>query len=123
MARTLPIEREIDMDLRSYYHQIRERATELRGEFLVVASLATPDGGKAGVLTEVTRQQAAKLIVERRARPATEEETQEFLQEKKERHRAAEEQVAASRLHLTVVSDKTFRMLESKVPQNKKTEG
>ncbi|MCC6389523.1 MAG: hypothetical protein IT167_02885 [Bryobacterales bacterium] len=112
------------MDLKSYYHQIRERAAELSGDFLVVASLATPDGGKAGVLTEVTRQQAAKLIVERRARPATEEETTEFLQEKKERHTAAEEQAAASKLHLTVVSDKTFRMLESNAPpSNKKTEG
>ncbi|MCZ2155385.1 MAG: hypothetical protein LC114_16030 [Bryobacterales bacterium] len=112
------------MDLKSYYHQIRERAAELPSDFLVVASLATPDGGKAGVLTEVTRQQAAKLIVERRARPATGEETTEFLQEKKDRHKSAEEQAAASRLHLTVVSDKTFRMLESKAPvSNKKTEG
>jgi len=112
------------MDLKSYYHHIRERAAELPGDFVVVVSLATADGGKAGILTEVTRQQAAKLIVERRAKPATEEEANEFLQEKKERHRAAEEQAAASRLHLTVVSDKTFRLLESKAPpSNKKTEG
>jgi hypothetical protein len=111
------------MDLKTYYHHIRERAAELPDEFVVVASLATPDGGRAGVMTEVTRQQAAKLIVERRARLATDEETNEFLQDKQERHKTAEEQAAASRLHLTVVSDKTFRLLESQAPPSKKTEG
>jgi hypothetical protein len=66
------------MDLRVYYRKIREVESGLSGEFVVLVSKDTPDGGKAGVLTEVPRYQAAKLIVEDKARAATEAEVREF---------------------------------------------
>jgi hypothetical protein len=66
------------MDLRHYYARIRETEATLEGDFVVVVSCETPDGGRAGVASEVPRALAAKLIVERQARAASEEERREF---------------------------------------------
>ena len=67
------------MDLRVFYQKMRKLEQEIVGEHVVVVSLETPDGGKAGVRTEVTRENAAKMIVEGRARMATKSESAEYL--------------------------------------------
>ena len=51
------------MDLRGYYQKIREVESKIADAFAVIMSLETPDGGKAGTQTEVTRSLAAKMIV------------------------------------------------------------
>ena len=72
------------MDLRVYYQQIRAVEREIVDRDAVVVSVATRDGGKAGVLSEVPRGLAAGLIVDGRARLATSEEVAQF-------HTAADE--------------------------------
>ena len=57
------------MDLKLYYQKIRDLERDLKADYAVVVSLETPDGGKAGVRTEVPARTAAKMIVEGRARP------------------------------------------------------
>ena len=52
------------MDLRAYYQKIRDVEAKIPGPYAVVVSLATPDGGKAGMLTEVPRRVAAKMVVD-----------------------------------------------------------
>jgi hypothetical protein len=66
------------MDLRQYYAKIRQMETSLEGDFVVVVSCETPDGGRAGVANEVPRALAAKLMVERQVRAASDEERREF---------------------------------------------
>jgi hypothetical protein len=66
------------MDLRQYYAKIRQLEGSLEGDFIVVVSCETPDGGRAGVASEVPRALAAKLIVEQQVRAATDEERREF---------------------------------------------
>ena len=66
------------MDVRAYYQKIRKVEAELAERFVVVVSRETPDGGKPGVLTEVSRGLAAKLIVEDQAALASPEEAAEF---------------------------------------------
>jgi hypothetical protein len=58
------------MNLRSYYQKIRETAQGIEAGDVWVESLETRDGGKAGVFTEVSRQLAAKLIVDGKAKLA-----------------------------------------------------
>jgi len=58
---------------------MRKLEQEITGEHVVLVSLETPDGGKSGVKTEVTRENAAKMIVEGRARMATKSEAAEYL--------------------------------------------
>ena len=52
------------VDLRQYFKKIRDIESGLADLFPVVVSLETPDGGKAGIKTEVPSQVAAKMIVD-----------------------------------------------------------
>ena len=66
------------MDLRTWYKKVRDAEADLTGEHFVIVSLATSEGGKEGVRTEVPRSIAARLIAETRARIASEQEALEF---------------------------------------------
>jgi hypothetical protein len=66
------------MDVRIYFQKIRRIEAGIALPHTVVVSLDTPDGGKAGVMTEVSRATAAQLVVDGKARLGTEEETSEF---------------------------------------------
>jgi hypothetical protein len=65
-----------EMDLRVYYQKIRSEEAKIPGKFAKVTSLATPDGGKPGMMTEVPRRVAAKMIVDGTAKLAAEGETE-----------------------------------------------
>ena len=56
------------MDLRFYFNKIREISSSIPADFVSVISLETSDGGRAGVVSEVSRRDAARLIAEGRAR-------------------------------------------------------
>ena len=62
------------MDIRAYYQKIRETTGSIPADHVVVVSHDTPDGGKGNVRTEVSREAAARLIVEGKARLASETE-------------------------------------------------
>ncbi|HML15631.1 MAG TPA: hypothetical protein VK419_01345 [Bryobacteraceae bacterium] len=66
------------MDLRAYYQKIRRIEAGLRDPSVVIVSRETPDGGRAGVKTQVPRALAARMIVEEKADLATPEEAEEF---------------------------------------------
>lgn len=66
------------MNIREYYDKQREVLERLPNGFVLIVSEETPDGGRAGVRSEVQRSLAAKLIAEGRAREASSEETAEF---------------------------------------------
>lgn len=88
------------MDVRAYYQKIRKMEAELPERFVVIVSRETPDGGKAGVMTEVARSLAAKLIVEDQARLASPEETTQFraATEQQRRELVAQESPASTGL-------------------------
>jgi len=91
------------MDIRVYYRKIREREEEITDDPTVVRSLDTADGGKAGVFIEVSRRNAAKLIVEGRAEKASSEEMAKFRQSVKEAQITVQEAEAARRMEFTFV--------------------
>ena len=74
------------MDLKQYYAKIREQQQALDRDYVVVVSKPTADGGKAGVLTEVTKQAAAKLVVDGRAEIATAEQANEYYEALRQTH-------------------------------------
>ena len=69
------------MDLLAYYEKIRKIEALIEAVFAVVTSRATPDGGRAGVMTEVPRAAAARLIAEEKADLANPEEAAQFRAE------------------------------------------
>jgi hypothetical protein len=66
------------MDLRQYYLAIQTIEETIKDNPVVVVSAATADGGRAGILSEVTSHTAARLIVEGKAVLATKEQTAIF---------------------------------------------
>jgi hypothetical protein len=99
------------MDLRAYYQKIREIEQTIPEDVAVVVSQRTPDGGRAGVLTEVTRAVAAQLISELRARLATPEEARAHRTAHAEAARAAKFDEIRSGMQLTVLSEDDARAL------------
>lgn len=91
------------MDMRVYYRKIREVEASLLEDPLVVVSLETSDGGRAGVLTEVSRRNAAKLVVDGRVNIAGVEVAEKFRQDARDAKIVAEEKEAAKRMEFTFV--------------------
>jgi hypothetical protein len=100
------------MDLKAYYEKLRRIEAEMTDRDVVVVSLETPDGGKPGVKIEVPREIAARLIVESRARLASDDETADFRAETVEAKRQADQAAAASRMQLTVLSEADMKTLK-----------
>jgi hypothetical protein len=69
-----------------------------------VVSNETADGGKPGVLTEVTPGIAAKMVVQGAARLATAQEAMAFRAAQVEAKRVADQAAAAAKVQFTVVS-------------------
>jgi len=99
------------MDLRAYYRKLREVEASLAEEYPVIVSQETPDGGKEGVRNEASRSVAARMIVEGKARLATEEEAAEYRRELEEARRRAERAAAASRIQVTVIPEAELKAL------------
>ena len=79
------------MDMRVFYQKIRALESTIPDLYVVVISLETPEGGKAGMPTEVRRDLAAKLVVEGRARLATPEETNAFRNQYRQHSRKGQQ--------------------------------
>lgn len=100
------------MDLRHFYSEIAIVEAEIEGKDAVVVSLETSDGGKPGAVTEVPRAVAARMVVEKRARLATEEEAEWYRLEAAEAHRRSLETQLAQRVQVTVVSENELQTLK-----------
>lgn len=97
------------MDLKTYYGNIRAVEATLEGQYIVVVSLATSEGGKAGVAAEVPRYVAAKMINDQRARAATPEETELFHLESEDRRERFEQEEEARRMRVMVIPASDLR--------------
>ena len=108
------------MDVRLYYQKIRELERNFKGTFPVVVSQETPDGGAAGVKTEVPVHIAARMIVDGRAVLASETEAKDFVEQNKAAKNTADQVHAARRMNVTVVSDSDLQVLKDLQPSSKK---
>lgn len=93
------------MDLRQYFRKIREIEANMPDQHVFVTSLETPDGGRAGVITEVPREVAAKMITEGRAQLSTKTERDQFIETQKAARAAAQRAELAQKLQVTIISD------------------
>jgi len=91
------------MNLKSYYHKIHEFESSIVEPFVVLVSQETADGGKEGLLTEVPKAVAAKMIADGRAQLASEEAAREFHEKKAKAKRAADTDASATRMPMTLV--------------------
>lgn len=99
------------MDLKLYFHKIRTVEATIAGDHAVVVSMETSDGGRPGQLSEVSRSVAAKLVVQGKARLASEEEAEEFQAATRDAKKAADESAMHDRVQLHVLQDADIRLL------------
>jgi hypothetical protein len=66
------------MDLQLHYNKMRQEESRMTTEFPVIISHETADGGRAGIMAEVTRRIAARFITLGLARIANGEEEKTF---------------------------------------------
>jgi hypothetical protein len=101
------------MDLRVYFEKMREIEDSIREPFVIVCSLETGDGGKAGNFTEVARANAARLMVEGRARLANETEVREYKERSDRTRVEAEQLLAKSKMQFTLLTEQESKALRS----------
>jgi uncharacterized Fe-S cluster-containing radical SAM superfamily enzyme len=107
------IEKGRKMDLRMFYQKLRKIEQEIVDPHVVVVSNETPDGGRAGQKSEVSRNIAAKLVVEGKARLASVEEGTEYRSLIDQAIQAAEQRNLAQKIQVNVVSEADFRTIKS----------
>ena len=105
------------MDLRQYFRKLREVEAGITEEFPLVVSAGTSDGGKPGVVSEVPRAVAAKLIIDGRAALASAEEREAFVAKQNANREVAEKADLAKRIQVAILSDPNL------VAAGKKTSG
>lgn len=93
------------MDLKQYYKKLREIESGLKDEDVLVISLDTADGGKAGVVSEVPRDVAAKMILEGRGVLAGEKEKQAYFERQAATKKAAQKAELARRIQVAIIAD------------------
>jgi hypothetical protein len=101
------------MDLRLYYQKIRDKQAEIGQAFPVIVSHETPDGGKAGTLTEVPAAIGAKMLVDGIARLARREEAEEFHLARAAAKQAVEAAMEAAKVRLSVLPTALLNQLQS----------
>ena len=107
------------MDLKQYFRKMREIECNISEPFPVVLSLETPDGGKPGMLTEVSRFNAAKMIIEGRAVLANEGEKVAYREQQAALRSAAEKAELAKRVQVAILTDSDF---SASTPAKKNTD-
>jgi len=101
------------MDLRVFFQKLRKLEREIVDPHVVVVSHETSDGGRPGQLAEVSRSNAARLIIEGHAHLATAEEATEFRAAEQKALEDAQQRLRAEKIHVNVISDADLRALKS----------
>jgi hypothetical protein len=99
------------MDVKTYYQKIRDTEAAIVADYVIVISKATDDGGKSGVPVQVSRQVAAKMLVEGSAVLATNSQTNAFQQQQTTDLKAAQDVAESAKVSVTMVSSTDLKKL------------
>lgn len=100
------------MDLRVFYQKLRKIEQEIADPNVIIVSNETPDGGRAGQKSEVSRCIAARSILEGRARLATAEETATYRAGVEAALKEAEQRAMAQRVQVNVITEADLRVIK-----------
>jgi hypothetical protein len=107
------------MDLKQYFRKLNDTQALIEEQYPLIVSLETSDGGKAGVIMEVSRQEAARAIVESRGVLANDEQKKAYFDQEAGRKKSAEKAELSRRLQVAIISESDLR---NAVAQSKKEE-
>src|SRR5947207_6351446 len=109
------------MDLKTYYRKLRDLEATLPDE-VVVISKETPEGGRAGHITEAPRHVAARLIVEGAAEQASAADAEQFREQVRENQVEERRRRAAASIQVNVITEDQARALVSKSSPHRSTQ-
>jgi hypothetical protein len=101
------------MDLRAFFQKLRKIEQEITEPHVIMVSQETPDGGRPGRLSEVSRSNAARLILEGHAHLATTEEAAEFRAAARRAVEEVQQRMMADKVQVNVISEADLRALRS----------
>ncbi len=101
------------MNLKEYFRAVEAQEASIEDAFVLVISLSTPNGGKEGVVSEVNRTTAAKLLVEGKARLATPEEVAQVREEQEETRRRRELAALQDRIRMSRLAEVELETLKN----------
>lgn len=108
------------MNLKDYYREIDAELAKIDTKFVHVISLVTPNGGREGIVSEVNRETAAKMIVEKRARRMSEEEVAQMQAGREEAQRQKDLADLQDRVRMTRLAEEELVALKRAMHQNRK---
>lgn len=108
------------MDVKQYYRKFREAENGILEQYPLVVSLETPDGGRAGVISEVSREVAARMLVEGRAALASIEEQELYRERQALAKKKAESAELARRVQVAIISESELHASSMKKPSSGK---
>jgi hypothetical protein len=97
------------MDLKQYFKKLSDTEASIKEDFPLIVSLETEDGGKPGVVSEVSRPEAAKAIVEGRGELADDEQKKTYFEREAARKKSAEKAELSRRLQIAIISESELR--------------
>jgi hypothetical protein len=110
------------MTLKEYYREMEAILATIEEPFVVVISLQTPNGGRAGVASEVGRETAARLVVEGKARLASGEEVARMRQERDDAKRLKDIAELQERVRMTRLAEDELKALKKAMQSTRKGE-
>ena len=108
------------MNLKDYYREIDVELAKIETNFVYVISLVTPNGGREGIVSEVNRETAAKMIVEQKARRMSPEEVAQMQAEREEAQRQKDLADLQDRVRMTRLAEEELVALKRAMHQNRK---
>jgi hypothetical protein len=108
------------MNLKDYYREIEAQESAIDENFVLVASLPTPNGGRAGVVSEVNRATAAMLIVEGKARLLSDVEAIQLKADKESAQRQKDLAELQDRVRMTRLAEEQLQALKKSMQAPRK---
>jgi hypothetical protein len=92
------------MDVKEYFRQLNKKEKEIQADHVLVKSRETEDGGRPGIISEVSRRNACRLILEGRAELLSDEEAEQWREQQQARREQFQLEVDASKVRVQVVA-------------------
>lgn len=100
------------MDLKEYYREVAKIEASIKTPFAVVVSLATGNGGREGVVSEVARTVAARMVADKQVRLADAKETKAFQRERENEMKRRDDAVARERIRTALAVEDELTLLK-----------
>ena len=110
------------MNLKDYYREISAQEAAIEESIVLVISLKTPNGGRAGIASEVNRVMAAKMIVDKQVRLATPEEAKQLRDDREEKQRRKDLASLQERVRMTRLAEDELRALKKSLHPSRQGE-